>query len=56
MLTDIVRGALDLAIFSCRNALFERGANFSVMILEFYMILFPNVFSYQIRPGGQCIF
>ena len=34
MLIDIVGGALDLAIFSCRNCTIERGANFDDMIAE----------------------
>ena len=34
MLIDIVGGALDLAIFSCRMCAIERGANFDDMIAE----------------------
>ena len=50
-LIDIMGGASDLAIFGCLNCTIERGANFSAMVLEFFIMLFSNFFSCKSTPS-----
>ena len=50
-LIDIVGGLRTWRFSAVANVLFERGANFSAMILEFVMILFPDFFSCKSTPS-----